>query len=351
MSNLNEALIRAVFEEMVKFRPALSKYTLMDEDEEEEVVDYRILGDQIIKNYPWPIGVELRRLFSASMRDLNRQRLDQIFKTIERSMQFVSFVMLSQIWQDTIKKRISIPDNVKQEFGNRILVLSMGNFAWMIRTMGNLYVDQKCEWFMPEICENFDKKFYAALDFWVPERNEIGHYQINLTQEEIEKRCVEYEEKLTLILAKIAFFAKYRLVSVREIKVKKAKNREARFQHVVDLLNSSDSDFAASEIEEAIYSESHSVLLMKTIKSIDEYLNLSPLIMDTHCEVLDTKEKFGIKKDIFMYTKFRNDHLMYLGTEVTEKCDLRALSNYGQLVEEFKELLSTISPQAVAAET
>ena len=52
-----------------------------------------------------------------------------------------------------------------------------------------------------------------------------------------------------------------------------------------------------------------------------------------------------------MYTKFRSDHLMYLGTEVTEKCDLRALSNYEQLVGEFKELLSTISPMQVKAET
>ena len=86
MAKMNESLIRAVFDEMVKYRPALSKYTLMDEEEEEEVVDYRVLGDQIIKNYPWPIGVELRRLFSASMRELDRMRLDQIFKTIERTM-------------------------------------------------------------------------------------------------------------------------------------------------------------------------------------------------------------------------------------------------------------------------
>jgi hypothetical protein len=351
MPKMNESLIRAVFEEMLKYRPALSKYSMMDDDEEEDVVDFRVLGDQIIKNYPWPVGVELRRLFSASMRELNRMRLDQIFKTIERTMQFVSFVMLSQIWHDSNKTKIKIPDNLKQEFGNRISVLSMGNYTWLIRTLGNMYKDQGCEWFMSEMCENFDKKFYAALDFWVPERNDIGHYQINLTQEEIEKRCVEYEEKLTLILVKIAFMAKYRLVSVREIKVNKPRNKDARFHHVIDLLNSSDSDFAAKEIEEDVFSESHSVLLMKTIKSMDEYLNLSPLIIDTHGEVLDTKEKFGIKKDIFMYTKFQGDHLMYLGTEVTEKCDLRALSNYEQLVHEFKELLSTISPMEISAET
>lgn len=346
MTRINEALIRQVFHEMTKYRPALAKYLISDESEDEGV-DYRVLGDQIIKNFPWPIGVELRRLFSASMRELDRLRLDQIFKTIERTMQFVSFVILSQLWQDVVKRKITIPENIAIEFENRITVLAMGNFTWLIRAIGNLYTDNNLEWFMPEINENFDKKFYTALDFWVPERNEIGHYQINLTQEEIEKRCVEYEEKLAFILLKIAFLTKYSLVSVREIEVRKPKNRTAKFHHVIDLLNSSDSDFAANEIEEDKYSESSSVLLMKSVKSIDEYLNLSPLIIDTHSEVLDTKEKFGIKKDIFMYTKFRNDQLMYVGTEVTEKCDLRALSNYAQLVEEFRELLATISQNPV----
>jgi len=351
MAQINEDLIRQVFHEMTQYRPALLRYLEVDEDEDEEDVDYRILGDQIIKNYPWPIGVELRRLFSASMRELDRMRLDQIFKTIERTMQFVSFIMVSQLWHDSLKKKVKLPENIAAEFENRMLVLSMGNYTWLIRMIGNLYKDNNLEWFMEEMKEKFDKKFYAALDFWVPERNEIGHYQINLTQEEIEKRCVEYEEKLTYILNSIAFIAKYRLVSVREIKVRKPKNKDALFHHVVDLLNSSDSDFAAKELEEPKFSESNSVLLMKSIKSIEGYLNLSPLIIDTHSEVLDTKEKFGIKKDIFMYTKFRGDHLMYLGTEVTEKCDLRALSNYNQLVEEFKEMLSDISPAKATVES
>lgn len=348
MTQINEELIRKVFQEMTKYKPGLTKYLVVDENEDEEV-DYRILGDQIIKNFPWPIGVELRRLFSASMRELDRLRLDQIFKTIERTMQFVSFVLLSQLWQDVIKNKITMPESIAVEFENRIMALTMGNYTWLIRTIANLYHDNNIEWFIPEINENFEKMFYTALDFWVPERNEIGHYQINLTQEEIEKRCVEYEEKLAFILLKIAFLVKYSLVSVREIKVLKPKNRNAKFHHIIDLLNSSDSYFAGKEIDEEKYSESHSILLMKSVKSIEEYLNLSPLIIDTHSEVLDTKEKFGIKKDIFMYTKFRNDQLMYVGLEVTEKCDLRALSNYTQLVQEFKELVASITRSLITS--
>ncbi|MCU0462203.1 MAG: hypothetical protein MUF36_09355 [Bacteroidales bacterium] len=277
------------------------------------------------------------------MRQLDRMRLDQIFKTIERSMQFLSFVMLSQLVKEKSEGRIIIPESFRKEFGNRFFVLSLGNFAWLIRGIGNIFEEQKTEWFMPEMSENFNGKFYNALDFWIPERNEIGHYQINLTQEDIEKRCVEYEEKLTFILQKIAFLAKYKLVSVKEIKVIKSKVQQASFHHIIDLLNSSDSDFKAKEFDEPAFTESHSVLLMKTMKSLDQYLNLSPLIIDTSTEILDTKEKFDIKKDIFMYSKFRNDQLMYLGTEVTEKCDLRSLKNYDILLREFRQLLISVT--------
>ena len=95
MSNFNEELIRSVFVEMAKYKPSLAKFTILEEDE----VDCRLLCNQVIKNFPWPIGVELRRLFSGTMWQLDRMRLDQIFKTIERSMQFISFRMVAQLWQ------------------------------------------------------------------------------------------------------------------------------------------------------------------------------------------------------------------------------------------------------------
>lgn len=347
MASINEALIRIVFDEMLKHKVSLSKMVIQD-DEDDELPDYRILADLIIKNFPWPVGVELRRLFSGSMRQLDRMRLDQIFKTIERSMQFLSFVMLSQLVKEKEEGKCIIPENYSKEFKSRILLLSLGNFSWLIRSVGNIFHNQKIEWFMPEMAECFDNKFYSALDFWVPERNEIGHYQINLHQEEIEKRCVEYEEKLTFILKRISFLAKYKLVSVKEIKVIKSKMNEASFKHVFDLLNSSDSDFKANEFEEPTFTESNSVLLMKNIKSLEDYLNLSPLVIDTSTEILDSKEKFEIKKDIFMYSKFRNEQLMYLGTEVTEKIDLRSLKNYDNLLREFRYLLSVISNEEVS---
>jgi hypothetical protein len=339
---VNENLIRSSFDASLKYKPSLQKFVYIDDDDDE--IDYRVLGDILIKNMPWPIGVELRRLFSGSMRKLDRHRLDQIFKTIERIMQFTSFVLLSQTWIDKTEGVVNFNGNFKKEFEKRFSVLSMGNYSWLIRVLVKTYRESSIDWFIDEVNSNFDAKFLNLLDFWVPERNEIGHYQINLTEEEIEKRCVEYEEKLTEILIAISFYVKYRLVSIRDIHVDKNRmNSEASFHHVSDLLNSSDSDFKSKELISDTYTDSRSVLLLKNLKSINEYLNLSPLIIDTNSEIIDHKDKFDIKKDIFMYTKFKNDHLMYIGTEVTEKCDLRTLSNYDDLLEEYKSLVETLT--------
>lgn len=348
MSQINDHLIRIVFEEIVKYRPSLAKYMIVDEDEDD--VDLRILADQIIKSYPWPIGVELRRLFSGSMRSPDRGRLDQLFKTIERTTQFISFVMVIELYEEVLKNKIGIDEKFAAQFNQRINLLSLGNFTWIIRSIGTLFEKNEVEQFMPEMKDILHENFYKGLDFWVPERNEIGHYQINLTQEEIERRCVEYADKLTFILKQIGFITKYKLVTIREIKVNKQHHRDARYLHSFDILNSSDSDFKSTEEVFDSFSDSNSVLLMKSTKEPNEFLNMSPLIIDTRTEVIDSKEKLNIKKDIFMYTKFRDRKLMYVGTEVTEKCDLTNLSNYNLLVSDFERMmqklgsLSTINP-------
>jgi hypothetical protein len=340
LSQINDALIRGVFDELVKFRPPLSKYLIADDESGE--VDLRVLADQIIKSYPWPIGVELRRLFSGSMRLLDRLRLDQLFKTIERTMQFMSFVMVIELYEEVLRKNISLDEKFKDQFTSRFSQLSLGNFAWLIRAIGNVFRKEDLQWFMPEMNAVLTDNFYKGLDFWVPERNEIGHYQINLTQEEIEKRCVEYTDKLAAILIQIAHITKYKLVTIREIKVNKLRHRDAKYLHWMDMLNSSDSDFKSTEETLDAFSDSKAVLLMKSVKEPREFLNLSPLIIDTRTEVIDAKEKFSIKKDIFMYTKVRDTKLMYVGTEVTEHCDLTHLSNYEMLSSDFSEIMELL---------
>lgn len=339
----NNRLIQTVFDELIRYRPSLNRFAPVAEDDDfDDEFDIRILGDQIIKSYPWPIGVEVRRLLSASCRTIDRQRLDQILKTAERTMQFFGFVLLSQLFDEAQKNKCEISDAYRSQFNKRISTLSLGNFVWLISETYKVLKSNEREIFVDEFEEVAQKKFFQRLDAWVQLRNEISHYQVNMPPEEIEKKCIECEELLIHLLSDLAFLAKYRLVSIRQIEVIKLRNSDPTYLHVINLLNNSDSDFKAKNIEEEIHTDSNSIILTKNLKDLRHYLNLSPLVIDTHSETINSRDKFHLRKDVFLYSKLRNDHLMYVGTETTEKCDLRALSNYDYLLKEFNEMTSLL---------
>lgn len=159
---MNNDLIQSVFKQMAEYKPGLQKFLIEDDEEE---TDIRILGYLIIRNFPWPIGIELRRLFSGAMRQLDRARLDQIFKTIERTMQFLSFMLMAQLWEERMKRNITLPDEFTSQFESRFSVLTLGNFAWLIMSICKIFIQNDTDHFIVEKKEIANKKFFDLLDF------------------------------------------------------------------------------------------------------------------------------------------------------------------------------------------
>ncbi len=341
--SINETFIKKVFERVVEYKPRLAAF--MDEDD--DMFDVRELANNISKTYPWPIGVEIRRLLSGNMEDLNRGRIDQIFKTIERTMQFLSYVLVIQLLEHKLKNDLEIPDSFKKEFTRRFTTTTMGNFVWLIRSISDIMVKNDITPFMEEMTDIFNKKFMGKLDFWTPQRNELGHYQINLSDEEIEVRCHEYMDLLGDILADIAFVVKYPLVTITEIQLIKPKREDVHYLHNMLILNSASSSFIGKDGDFNQFTDTHSVILVKSIKNAaDAFLNLSPLIIDTHSEKMESREKLTkLKKDVYLYSKWelKKGVLHYIGTEATEKPDMRLVSFYDNLVKEYKEIMSVFS--------
>jgi hypothetical protein len=338
MLSNTEKLIKQVFDEMVTSIPDLA-YAIRYNGNHE--INYNKLGNELVENFPWPVGIELRRLFTKN--ELGRDLLTQIFRTFERTLQFISFIMISQLLEVKSKNQLSMPDNFKSEFRKRFPMLGLGDYTWLITSIGNFLKKQDFDWFMPEFSDNFNKGFYENLNTLVLPRNILMHFQTNPSNQDIEKDCILFEEKLSQILSKVAFLAKYKLVYVKEINVIKSKNQAAFFHHNMDLLHNTHSDFSSENIDGKIFTESNSVLLMKQTTSIDKYLNLSPLVIDTKSERIDDQTRFNIIGDIYLYSRYSDDHLMYVGTEAQEVCDLRSLHNYSTLLEEFKSILANLS--------
>lgn len=332
-----KTIIETVFQAMTRHKPRLARFLAGDDDEE---FDVRELADQVVKGFPYPVGVELRRLLSSEHNRPDRGRLDQLFKTIERTLQFTAFVMLSQL----IEEGKVLVGTLATPLFERLVKpggLSMGDFVSFIKEAGDCFHSAGITPFMPEMAAVLNKSFYAKLHFWTPERNEIGHYLINLDAGEIERRCFEYSERLAVILSDLAFLIKYPLVSIVEIRVEKSRGSPVRFSHSIKPLSSASSNL----LEEALcqtFSDSHAVLLLKSLKDPPiGFLNLSPLVIDTHNEELVSREQVeNIKKDLFLFSRRdRDGRLRYLGTTVTEQCDLRYLSCYSRLQAEFGDYL------------
>ncbi len=317
-------------------------------DESDPDFDIRELSNSLSKEFPWPIGVELRRLLSGNMEKIDRGRLDQILKTIERTMQYLSFVMINQLLEEKRKAELQIPETFTNDFPKRFCTLTLGNYSWIIRSISKIFQKNSIRPFMLEMESVLSDSFLKSLDFWVPERNEIGHYLINLTDEEIEVRCQEYLEKLENILSQLAFMIVYPLVTITEVQVVKPKSKPGHFNHNMLMLNSSSSTFLGKMEDFNKFTDTHAVLLVRNIKNApDEFLNLSPLIVDTHFEKMESREKLTkLKKDVYLYNRWEahNRKLHYAGTETVEKVDMTLVSFYDQLVNQFEDILKTFSP-------
>ncbi|MBK9764165.1 MAG: hypothetical protein IPO87_12630 [Flavobacteriales bacterium] len=97
--------------------------------------------------------------------------------------------MLAQVWKERKAGVLELPASFVGEFERRFEQLTLGNIAWLVRVLGKAITTNSAATFLPELKEVLNDRFYASLDQWVPERNEIGHYQVNLTGEDRTTVC------------------------------------------------------------------------------------------------------------------------------------------------------------------
>lgn len=341
MDSSNESISQVVLKEMLKYKPSLQKVMTSGEECEEDN-DPRYKGQMVIKNLPLPVGVELRRLFSVSLKQNYSQRLEQILATIEKSLQLVSYILISQLWNEKKLNRIVIPENFSKIFRQKIYLRNIENYRWIIGSVNSLLEERSIELFVPELQKSLNEEFTNSYEFYVPGKNPEGRYIITGQPEHVERVCNETEERLIQLLQRLAFLANYKLASVQQIRVFKPKYQQPKYNHVLKLLTCTDSDFNSFEQQDNKCADSHSVLLMKSQLPLNENLNLSPLIIDTASFLTDGQTDNKIKKDIFLYDGSHDNHLNYKGCRVTEKCDLSGLPDYPMLSAQFQDMMMTI---------
>lgn len=249
-------------------------------------MDMRMIRQAIIDSFPAPVGEQLRRLFANST--INVKRLRQLVITYETIIELLCFTMISQLWEAKFKNPgLVIHEDYLVEFNSFFALSADGyqtyNYVKLMEAIAGIFNENKIEYFVEELNalgQNLLAKdeFYKAHLFMEEMKRELA--EDNVKANEIENFCVQAEEHLGTILKHLAFFVKYKLTTIKRIEIIKRRHKEPQFRHNKVLL---DKVTAGIVDEVGVYNsftDNNSVILLKDVQEIVDYLSLSPFVID-----------------------------------------------------------------------
>ncbi|MCB0654601.1 MAG: hypothetical protein KDC57_00625 [Saprospiraceae bacterium] len=325
--DVNDILIDVICEQIAEFNPDL------DHELSKEELDIPSIKREIIDCFPTPIGEQLRKLFTRSndisepdeMEIFSLARLEQIVLTYRTSMQFVSFILLSQLWDEKYRHpELHISDDYIVEF-NSFFALRDNNYesfdyVKLIRMLTDLFDEWDIKYFIDElkkvrIEEDQNTELFPSYVFMDSLHQDILDHTIQA--EDIEGLCLEAEEHLGIILKSFAFLVKYKLSTIKNIEIIKRRHEDATYRHSQILLNKA-LTVASTGISEigvvfTNFTDNKSVLFLKTENNeIKDYLSLSPFIIDQNALNKDYSSKlylYAYEHGDAYYFEFLNNRL------------------------------------------
>lgn len=312
-------LIEELFRSLIPFKPSLEKFLLVDV-EEGESVDQRLLAYQTIKCFPWPLGVELRRLFSASFRSVSEERFQQSLKTLRKTLRLCAFLMLAEVLElIQAKGKLEGLESKGNSLREAMERMEDQDYLFLFDLLSPALENQS-DLFIPELSKLFDPVLKRELESWI---DMLGDAE----ETSLELRCQTVDQSLNLILKKVGFLARYRLVNISEIQVLKNKFQSAEFEHHYHFLNAVDADFKAHSEKLERFADSRSVLLMSSIRQTERFLNLSPFLVDTY-DSAKPHQQSNSKRDVFLLKQVQKGILYYEGSDLNRTEDLSAEAHY-----------------------
>ena len=317
---VNDILIDIICEELAAYNKNL------DEELNKEILDIPSIKREIIDVFPTPIGEQLRILFTRSnnskelddMEFFNVSRLKQIAVTYRTTLQFISFIMLSQLWDSKYQnKSLKISKDQLAVFKiffdlNSNTYLDFDH-ATLINTIGEIFDKGQITCFIEElksfkISPEQDEKLFQANQFMIDLQSKLLKENVDINQ--IEDLCIKAEGYLGELIKKTAFLVNYKLITIKNIEIIKRRHESVRYKHKQIILNRAltvaTTGVAEVGVELDNFSDNKSVVFMKVDNNeINDFLNLSPFIIDENALIGNLSSK------IFLFIYLGDDAYYY----------------------------------------
>lgn len=293
--DVNDILIDIICEDLAQHNKDL------DYELNKEELDIPSIKREIVDSFPTPVGEQLRKLFTRSndpgqpddMELFTLARLEQLALTHRTTMQFICYILLSQLWDEKHKNPgLEISDEYIVDF-NSFFALNKSNFQSfnfikLINTITDFFDDHQIHYFIDELkgVQTDAKKnqdLYQAYVFMNSLYDSLQ--EDNITSGQVEALCLEAEQHLGIILKTVAFLLKYKLVTIKNIELIKHRHELPRFRHNHITLNRAltvaSTGTAEVGIEFSNFTDNKCVVFIKTKdNAVSDFLNLTPFIID-----------------------------------------------------------------------
>jgi CHAT domain len=287
-AEVNKKLFDTLMEKVAPYSIDLRHF--LERRNKGEKIRPNVFRKAIFEAFPVPIGEPLRLLIDENR--LNRERLNLLLCAYNSTVQLILFTLLSQLWDMKVEKKDFSIDTRHMVIFNSFFALNLDNdgsynYMALLETITTIFRENSVSFFM-EPLSFLEKSFAAQDDFYraylfmeLVKRqlsNETG--AAGQWENDYAGLCLQTEQHLTVILAHTAFLAGYTLKTIKGIDVLKVRHRHAMFRHHEVVLDRAGVSLEDDRSEYEAFSEHNSVILQKNDTDINDYLNLSPFVID-----------------------------------------------------------------------
>ncbi len=249
---------------------------------------------QIFQNYGWLVETFLQKMGSAAGQEKNLRRLSFMAEAWQASLRYMCYIQMAQMLQQPDTAKASICTDFIQMEGNSYLDFDYTSLLLTCTALtGQDRFVKELSSFVEELTDT-ESALYGTALYLQHQRQQLMANAI-AEDDQLGILLDEYLTALVYWLRKIAFLAKYRLVSIKDINLNYRMGTAKNFVHLYGELHGiysdggmSDEDYNSKSIE-GYFTYNKSVLLFRgtdvasCMEKIDDpatYLSLSPLIID-----------------------------------------------------------------------
>ncbi|GJM32716.1 MAG: hypothetical protein DHS20C18_17170 [Saprospiraceae bacterium] len=321
----------------------------------------------ILSCLPHPISLHLSKLFAPAKANTNMtfydklgiDRLAQMAITYNTTIEFITFVMLAQLWDALSKKEpIHIKETYKKTLKGFFLLDNEQRkqyaFFELIHDIRQIFEENNIPFFIREIQKisqvfNEQSQFYFACLFMETVKKRLAAKTIG--ESEAMQLCMLAEDKLALILEQIGFTYNYTLTSVKSIDVIKYRHLPNHLYKHKFVKLTQDIIEPSEDVDRMPYVTDISSVILVNEKEDDiakKFLNLTPFIIDENA--FDPK---AVVAKLQFFDHYNADEDTYFFRHVYNPADpLLAIAdqrNYKIVKVQFNEFAKLLFQQPMAS--